>query len=236
MRFSPLAIAGAALTTLVGLGSAAAQDIVTDDQPAVRRQLLMRDDRLELGGFVGTTLGDTYQATPELGLLGRYYFSDMFGVGLQLDVGPAAVDTDIASNFQSSGATRSSDVEYAHPLLLSSIHLQYVPWIGKVNVFDTKVVKYDLGVQLGLGGAMMSSDADDLAGFKPGGEVGVALRVFLTPALTGQVRVSDYLYSADDALYVGGSPPEKVDEKFGNHFVFAIGFSYLTPAPKGYSR
>jgi outer membrane beta-barrel protein len=222
----------AAAAVLLSAAPSHAESNDLDGSPAVRRQFMMRSDRIELSGSVGSTFAEVYQQTALLGLGGRYYINDSFAAGLQLDIGTIAFPTNLTSNFEDadgslpSSARRADKVDYAIPRVSAGVEVQYVPWVGKLNLLESKIIRFDLAAQLGLGGSLRSSDSEDLAGFKFGPSAGVTLRVFLSDNTAVHLRVTDYLYTAADARF----EDDELDESFGHHFVSMVGFSYFLPA------
>ncbi len=209
-------------TMLVG-ATAFAQSALMDEGAAIRRQKLLRNERLELIGDLGTTAGEVYERGALIGLGARYYINDTLGAGLQLDIAPAFFDTSVTANFN---ADPTVDATFGHAALSTAVEVQYVPWVGKLNWVDRRVVRYDISTHLGLGGALRTSDSDALAGFKFGPTVGISLRFFYTDQVAFHVRATDYLYTAADVQSEKQSP----DEAFSNHVVGMVGISYFIPS------
>ncbi len=220
---------------------ASAQSRSLVEGPSVRRQLLFRSARFELSPAAGVAFGQTYQRDLFVGVTGRYHLTNAFSAGVNALVGATAFDTSIAGNTEELDPLGARELNYTTQTLLTDVHLSYVPLSGKYNLFGSVIKHYDVYIAVGVGGALLSSDSDDLSGFQIGPAVTIGLRTFLSDRVALHLRVSDYLYASDDAQRIGrtslGRPdPEPVEDVFRNHFVGMAGVSIVFPSEVAVSR
>ncbi len=234
-------VLGTLLSAAPSLAVAQSRSLQTG--PVVRRQLLYRSDRFELAPSLGMALGSVYQPTAILTVGGRYHQTNSFALGLNVNLGLLNLDTSIASNFEEialdEAASDRPALEYARPLLMTDFHLAYVPLAGKVNLFGKHIIHYDIYLSAGVGGAMVSSDAEDLSGFEFGPALGVGMRTFVTDQIAVNFLFQDYLYAGADAQRFccgPGGVPESADESFRNHAIGSVGISVFFPPEVRVSR
>ena len=221
---------------------AQAQSRSLQSGPVVRRQLLFRSDRLEVSPMLASTIAPVHQRTIFLSVAGRYHLTNAFALGLNANLGALNMNTSVARNYEDAileipGSQRPSN-EYATPLLLTDFHLSYVPIHGKVNLFN-EIVHWDMYITAGVGGALIQSDADDLAGFEFGPAIGVGLRTFVSDKFAVNVLFQDYIYSGADAQEFCCGPrgePREVSERMRSHIVGGAGVSIFFPSEVRVSR
>lgn len=238
-----VACACAALAVLVFSADVAAQSRSFQSGPVVRRQLLYRSDRMELAPMIGSGIAPVYQRTLFLSVAARYHLTNSFSLGVNANLGALSLDTSVARNYEEirdeiPGARRP-ELEYATPLLMTDFHLSYVPLHGKVNLLGSHILHWDMYLTAGVGGALISSDADDLSGFEFGPAIGVGIRTFVQDRMAVNILFQDYLYSSADAQEFccgAGAEPVPVEERFRNHVVGSIGVSFFFPSEVRVSR
>jgi len=221
---------------------AAAQDRNLLSGPAVRRQLLYRSDRFELAPVLGSSIAPVYQRSIFLSVAARYHLTNAFSLGANVNVSPVQLDTSVARNFEELERERlpadRASIDYASPLALLDVHLSYVPAYGKVNMLGN-ILHWDVFLTGGVGGALVTSDADDLGGFKFGPALGVGLRTFLNDKFAFNVLFQNYLYSSAEAqrsccgVRAVATP---VEETFKSHVIGSAGVSIFFPAEVRVSR
>jgi outer membrane beta-barrel protein len=221
---------------------AEAQSRSLQSGPVVRRQLLFRSDRLEVSPMIASSIAPVYQRTIFLTVAGRYHLTNAFSLGLNANVGGLNLNTSVARNYEDSiveiPGSRRPSLEYATPLLLTDFHLSFVPLHGKVNLFNN-ILHWDFYLTAGVGGALISSDSDDLSGFEFGPAIGVGLRTFVSDKFAVNVLFQDYLYSSADAQEICCGPrgePREVNDRFRSHVVGGAGVSIFFPSDVRVSR
>lgn len=215
------------------LPEAAAQSRSLDEGPVVRRVLLYRSDRFEIGGSpIALTLGDMYQRNPMLQVVADYHLTNYLSLGINAGFSPFMIKTSTARNFESSNPLRARNVDFARPTLLSDIHLGVVPFSGKLNQSNRGVIPFDFHILAGFGMAMIKSDNDDLSGMRVGPTFAVGLRFFVTDSLAIWTRLQDYIYPSLDAAMRGNI----VEEKWQHTLLFSIGVSTFSPSSLRVSR
>ncbi len=241
-RRLPISFVFAFLALTVFAADVAAQSRSLQSGPVVRRQLLYRSDRLELAPSIGTSIAPVYQRTLFLSVAARYHLTNAFALGVNANLGGVNLNTSIARNYDEisgeiAGSERPS-LEYATPLLMADFHLSLVPIHGKLNMLG-HILHWDMYLTAGVGGVVVTSDSDDLAGFEFAPAIGVGLRTFIMDKLAINVLFQDYLYSSADAQqFCCGARPEPgpVEERFRNHIVGSVGVSIFFPSDVRVSR
>ncbi|MFT4703008.1 MAG: outer membrane beta-barrel protein [Bradymonadia bacterium] len=208
--------------------------------PAVRRQLLFRSDRVELTPGLGIGMLNPYKRSAYFALSLRYHLTNAVALGVNTHVGMIHFDTSISNEFETysqrqSAATRP-ELAFAEPLLLTDLHLSYVPFHGKFNLFARHTVHFDFYVLLGVGAAVIQSDSDDVAGVAFGPSIGVGVRTFLSEQLAMNIRFQDYMYNGADVQRSDAGVARDVDESFRNHIVATVGLSIFFPSSVRVSR
>ena len=101
LLFVPL-VAAVLFAGLSGLtpAEASAQTRSFEEGPVVRRMLLFRSNKLELAPSLGVAFGNVYQRELFLSVLGRYHLTNSFALGLNVSLGPVALNTPIAGNLE----------------------------------------------------------------------------------------------------------------------------------------
>lgn len=238
-----VALVAGVLALSVFAADATAQSRSFQSGPVVRRQLLFRSDRMELAPTLGSSIAPVYQRTLFLAVAARYHLTNSFSLGVNANLGALSVNTSIARNYEdiTDGipGSRRPRLEYATPLLMTDFHLSYVPLHGKVNLFGSHIMHWDMYLTAGVGGALVSSDADDLSGFEFGPALGVGLRSFVKDNLAVNLLFQDYLYSSADAQEFccgARAEPVPVEERFRNHVVGSVGVSIFFPSEVRVSR
>ena len=194
----------------------------------VRRQKLMRSGRMELGVALGSSLGDTYKRSHPISLLGNYYFSDEFGVGLAAFFAMSS-ETALAEEIRLIRPNRvAGDESFSSVSLGAGLDFLYTPLHGKVSLLGISAVKYDLAV---TGGAhllqVVGAQSD---GFKPAPAVGINSHFFIDDRLAVSVFFKSFIYPrADRSILVSGVPQS--EETWALHHFGGLSFSFFTGKP-----
>ncbi len=239
--FAAVLVSAAVVVPAVAPTEASAQSRSLQEGPVVRRQLLYRSARFELVPALGSAIGPVYQRELFLAVTGRYHLNNSLAVGLNANAGLLALDTSIASNYETADPLGSRQLYYAKQTALLDLHLAYSLFSGKTSLIGGALSYLDLYVAIGGGGALLTADsvAEDLGGFRFGPAVSVGLRVFFMEQFALNLRFSDYLYSsAYSQRVVAGVPPrpQEVDERFRSHFIGTLGVSIFFPGEVRVSR
>ncbi|MCB9507541.1 MAG: outer membrane beta-barrel domain-containing protein [Myxococcales bacterium] len=238
-----LAVAVALGALVVDSAESQAQSRSLQSGPAVRRQLLFRSDRFELAPLLGSSIAPAFKRSIFLTVTGRYHLTNAFGLGVNANVGVLDLDTSVTRNYAdirlSEPVQERSEVYYAEHPILFDFHLSYVPLSGKANLIGNHILHWDVFLTAGVGGAMRSSDADDVAGFSFGPAIGVGMRTFVSDKIAVTALFQDYLYSSAEAQrYCCGiaAEPTPVEERFRSHVVGSLGVSVFFPSDVRVSR
>ncbi len=244
-RFVQIALLAAlAAVTIAAFPSAAqAQRRASlEEGSIVRRQLLYRSSRFELQPRLGGTLNDSFKRNVLAGLDMNYYLTNKFGLGVGGVFGAVSVDTDLLEQINGTlGGEDTEGLSFTLTTLLIDAHISYVPIFGKLSVFKSNILDYDLHLLAGFGGALLgvegNTEGELLSGFKPGPMLGLGFRIFASNNFAITVDVRDYIYSSAD-IQEGpqdGRRPAPVTE-LRNNLTLGLGVSVFFPGEVPISR
>lgn len=230
-----------ALLVLVSFASvASAQNRSLSEGPFVRRELLYRSSRVEIAPSLGVAFGGIYEREIMVGAAFRYHLTNSFSVGLNANFAPVSLDSSLTNNLATANPEVSREVETSFQRLLTDIHVSYVPIAGKINLFGNHTYHYDFSVGAGVGGALLSSDADDIAGFKFGPALTMGMRFFVSDNIAINLRTSTYFYASALAQRIivdnGVRAPQPFEERFRAHTIGMLGISVFLPGDVRVSR
>jgi len=170
MRKSALLVFGFVL--LVTSTALAQRQNPLEGQPAVRRRLLLRDNRFELGPQFGFAINRPFYHAILLGVKAEYHFSDWIAVGATFGYAPNPLNikTGLTDNilgqlpdtYDPSTATQlvPSKAMAENPMLrlnmLLGAQASITPFFGKMALFSKLFLNYDFYGFLGFGAAMYS--------------------------------------------------------------------------------
>jgi outer membrane beta-barrel protein len=211
-----------------------------EEGPIVRRKLLFRSSRFELVPRLGFTLNDAYKRNLMVGLDANYHLTNHFSLGASVGYGVLASNTDLLDQINTAVDPVVLDqLRYSTIQVLFDAHVGYVPLFGKISVVDKYVMDYDLSLELGFGGALITAvtdgnplGMDGLSGFKPAPMIGAGFRLFVTDNIAISVSLKDYIYSSAD-VQDGGDEPES---ELRNNFTLGVGASFFFPSDVKVSR
>ncbi len=227
------------ISVAAGLGARTADASSLDEQPVIRRQLLLRGGRHELTVQLGATMADSLAHNWMLGGSYQYFFNNWLGAGLGLSFNlctlmPDTCKTSLAEHVESANPhiDELDGVSAFGALVLPYVTL--VPMNGKMGMFG-KVVHYD--THLLAGGAILTvgalgggSELDDTV-FGP--MWGVGQRVFIDDAMAVTVTLQDLIVSRSANVTESGEPAE---EEYENNFLLTVGLSFYFPRKVKVSR
>lgn len=232
---------GLLLLCLFLASTASAQNRSLSEGPVVRRQLLFRSDKVEIAPALGMALGGVYEREVMLGAAVRYHLTNSFSAGLNLHFSPYQIQSSLAANLETASPEVARELDYATQTALVDVHLSYVPIGGKVNLLGRTTYYYDFYLGAGIGGALLTSDSDDLSGFKFGPALTAGFRLFVTDNIAINLRATSYLYNSALAqrtfIADNGRPlPQQIEERFRAHTLGLIGVSIFLPGDVRVSR
>ena len=232
-RLTSLTLAVAVSATLLTMTApeVCAQSRSLEEGPIVRRQLLYRSNRFELTPSLAHTLNDSYRRAAFLNLGTNYHLTNDFSLGLHAGWG-LSYNTNILSEIEATSPSVARELAFAETTLLMNFHLGWVPYYGKFNFLDTTTVNFDLHLLGGLGAALVTSESDDLSGFKFGPAIGIGMRFFFDGDTALTLEVIDHMYSQADAQRSG----ERVEESFGHTVLVSVGISFFVTGDLRVSR
>jgi outer membrane beta-barrel protein len=227
------------LVSLSFASFAAAQNRSLYEGPVVRRELLYRSSKMEIAPALGVAFGGIYQREIMAGAAFRYHLTNSFSVGLNVNYG-IGMDSSLTDNLATASPEVSRQVETSVQTLLTDVHVSYVPIAGKINLFGNSTYHYDFSIGAGVGGALLSSDAEDIAGFKFGPALTLGMRFFVTDNIAINLRTTSYFYASALAQRIvvdnGVRAPQPFEERFRAHTIGMLGISIFLPGDVRVSR
>lgn len=239
----PLVSGSLALALALSAAPALAEDVGgLEAAPLVRQQLLLRGGRHEVTAALSLSLGDAFMrgVAPTFGY--TYYLFNWFGVGADFSYNlcgmlGGACKTDLAEQVEAIHPDLQGE-ELSDVSLLTFMVTPYaalVPITGKVGLFGTTVVNWDL--HLTLGGALVGTgNAGKGTTLKSGTAVapvfGIGQRFYLGRSLAVTVSLRDYILNRALNSSVGGAAQGdegSASEEIENVFFLTIGASFYFP-------
>ncbi len=188
---------------------------------AVPKKRMLKRGRLELVPYAGASLNDAYYQHLSAGASLIYYLHDAFGLGVSADFMYLHARTHnldvVRQTFTSVPAV------FELPRLLTHIDAYWVPIYGKVSLFDSKIIHFDLYTTFGLGLAFAGDR------HPPAANVGVGQRFVLGDWLALHFEVRDHLFI--DTQEVDQIPRSDIQ----SYVMFTAGLSLFVPPSFEYS-
>ncbi len=241
-RLTAIVLAAVTFTGLLAVPMVAVAErrASLEEGPIVRRKLLFRSSRFELAPRIGSTLNDAYKRNLMVGVDANYHLTNHFSLGVGFGYGVLASNTDLLDQVNGSVDPEiSNGLRYATTQILFDAHVSYVPLFGKISILDSSVLDYDLSLDLGFGGALITAVADGdaqgsdlLSGFKPAPVIGLGFRVFVSDSIAINLAVKDYIYSIADVQEEGVEP----NTELRNNVAIGVGASFFFPTDVKVSR
>lgn len=208
-----------------------------DEQPVIRRQLLLRGSRHELTADLGGTLADSFRRNLMAGLSYQYYFDNWIGAGLSLSANVCGVlggmcKTSLAEDVEQT-RPEVGELEGLSALSMMVIpHLSVVPVSGKFGAFK-RVMYFDTHLLAGAAVVKVSSEDGALDDTVFGPVIGIGQRIFLGDSLALTISLRDIILNR--VLNVD-QDKKKADAQYENNFVFLVGLNFYLPGEVKVSR
>jgi outer membrane beta-barrel protein len=174
-----IALLVAAAGVVLPAPHAAAQDVEVTGPlagaPAVRRMRIYRDGRFQIQPTFGVTLNDEFSRTMLAGAQIGYHFTDWLGLQAFFDYGVFGLDTGLTDQISERGQTTSRN-ELSLPQnnnfpdqigtldFLTGAQLTFIPFRGKLSLFQAAFVDTDLYLFGGVAAASVSERSDVVNG------------------------------------------------------------------------
>ena len=209
----------------------------------VRRKLLFRSTRFEVAPLVGFTLADPFNRNILAGANVSFHLTNSFGIGATFGYGVTSLSTDLRNNIDAVVPEEDrSEIAYSTTRFVANVEGSYVPLFGKLSLFNSVILNYDLHLLLGAGfvgrGAQPSFDTgatsaaiDTLSGGTAAGVVGVGGRFYLNDFISFNTQVRDYIYSSSQVSFGTVGEPE-----LRNNLMLSVGASFFFPTAVKVSR
>jgi hypothetical protein len=224
--FAALASVALSFSSPTAAFAAEEQDVLAGS-PVVRRQLLFRDGRHELGGRVASTLGDPYTVSLLPGLRYDYHVFDWLAVGTDIYVG-IPVKLGFQDEIQSR-VERANDeftMEATSLSFAGLIRASVAPFSGKSMLFDVLPLKFDVHLDLGGGVAGIRGGTEIGNSISPAFAVGGGLRTFVTEVIAFEAGVN-FLFAK--RTYSVNRDNQVPGDAFVAHPILQLGASIFLP-------
>jgi outer membrane beta-barrel protein len=205
------------------------------DIVVVPRKAVLKTSRLELAPMAGLTINDPLIRHVAFGGQLNYFFSDVFGVGLEgIYYRRDITDTGSLIGLQYHRVPTLNEMKWA-----ASLDFTYVPIYGKFALVNRSIIHWEASVIGGVGITHTEiiprnpSDAvfsnDDITP-----SLGIGGRLFLTNWLALFFNVRDYIYpdKFESANRMGGSADDakrNADTQIVNNVLLTLGASFFVP-------
>jgi outer membrane beta-barrel protein len=206
---------------------ALAEDDVLSGTPVVRRNLMMRDGRQEIGVTFGTTMGDPYVRNLMPGVRYDLHITDWLSIGADAMVGiamPTATSDEVEAKTVKSN--ESFEMEATNLAFLAGARASVAPVAGKFLV-GTVPVNFDLHVNLGVGVASVSGTSSIPATISVAPMIGGGMRVFLSKVVAINVDLNDYFVDRTLAVDRNNKAP---GTSFATNMMFSTAVTFFLPS------
>jgi outer membrane beta-barrel protein len=190
------------------------------DQPeAVKKRFVPTDGRIEISGFLGTSLNDPFLDNYPLGVEVNYHLNEISSVGLIVE-GYANTNTSYVAQLQSQ-VTGSNTIPFAQnpqPTFATLAEYEFTPYYGKISLSKQNVLNLNISATARAGMINLSVGGSSIAG-----GLGLNERFFFTRNFGIKLDLSALFYTKPDIL----GPPNAtttVTELF-----FTLGAVWLLP-------
>jgi outer membrane beta-barrel protein len=192
-----------------------------DRVKAVPRKTMLKHHRFEVSPFISASLNDAYYQHLAAAGSAIFYPHDAFGIGVGADWLYANIKSDSVDTVRTS--LTSVPAVFELPDLFVHIDAYWVPIYGKLSLFDSQIVHFDIYGVAGMGVAFAGDRRPPLA------TVGVGQRFVLSDFLALRFEVRDHLFV--DSLEVDQVPRSDIQ----SYVMFLAGVSIFLPPSFDYT-
>ncbi|MBM4319050.1 MAG: outer membrane beta-barrel domain-containing protein [Deltaproteobacteria bacterium] len=201
-----------------------------DEQPVIRRQLMLRGSRHELSVALGGTIADSFSRNYMLGASYQYYFDNWIGVGLSLSANLCGVlggmcKTALAEDVEATNPDVDSMDDVSRLSMMAIPQLTVVPISGKLGLFR-RIIHFDTHLVAGAAVVKVSSEGGEIDETLYGPAIGIGQRFFLGDGLAITFSLQDIILNRVLNTTESG---KKADAQYENNFVFLIGVNFFLP-------
>jgi outer membrane beta-barrel protein len=189
---------------------------------AVPRKALLKSHRFELSPMIGLSLNDPYYQHYTLSGSAIFYPHDSFGIGIGIDWIYLHAPTGNIDAVRQSLTSVIAVVEL--PTLFAHLDLYWLPIYGKVSLFDSAIVNFDLYAAAGAGVATEFGTHNP-----PEVNVAIGQHYVLEQWLALRFEVRDHIFL--DTQQANGIMQSSVQ----SYVVFMAGLSFFIPPTFEYS-
>lgn len=197
-------------------------DGVVDRVKAVPRRDLLKRRRLELSPHTGVSLNDPYFVHLEFGGTLVFYPHDNFGIGIGADyfyAHPRTTNVD-AVRLGLTSVLATFDL----PVLMAHLDFYWLPIYGKVSVFNSWIVNFDLYASAGVGVATAFGTHTPMEA-----NIAIGSHYALTQWLAIRAEVREHMFV--DTQVANNIPRSSVQ----SYTMFLLGVSFFVPPTFEYS-
>lgn len=199
-----------------------------EDAPPIRARVELRAKRHQVTPIFGFSMNDAYQRSLSAGITYRYYVNNWLGVGIDFVGTYFNFDTGLTEQIdaQLSAPGKSGKPSTSNPSIIPTVAVTFVPIYGKMMLFGTFPMAYDVQITLGAGYALTNGEGriDDGGSFAP--MWGVGTRFFFSDWIALEVGLRDYII---DMPIVAPSDVKDPEPSFTQNFMVTLGVSFFFP-------
>lgn len=191
------------------------------DQPeAVKKRFVPTDGRIEIGGFLGTSLNDAFLYNYPLGIEAQYHLNEISALGLMVEAF-ASTNTSYVGQLQNQVNGAGQKIPFAQNPQANFAALaeyEFTPYYGKISLSKQNVLNLNISATARAGMLNLSVGGSSIAA-----GLGLNERFFLTRNFGIKLDLSALLYTKPDILGVANATTT-VTELF-----FTLGAVWLLP-------
>jgi outer membrane beta-barrel protein len=192
-----------------------------DRVKAVPRKTMLKRQRIELTPFFSLSLNDAYFQHLAAAGSAVFYPHDAFGIGVGVDWLYANVKSDSVDAVRQN--LTSVPAVFEHPRMFAHVDAYWVPIYGKLSLFDSQIIHFDIYATAGMGVAFAGGRRPPLA------TVGVGHRFVLNDFMALRFEVRDHLFV--DSQLVDNVPRSDIQ----SYVMFLAGVSIFVPPTFDYT-
>ncbi len=190
------------------------------DQPeAVKKRYVPTDGRIEVGGFLGTSLNDPFLYDYPVGIEAQYHLNEISALGLIVE-GYANTNTSYVSQIQQINGAGSA-IKFGQnpqPTFAALAEYEFTPYYGKISLSKQNVLNLNISATARAGMMNLSVGGSSITG-----GLGLNERFFFTRNFGIKLDLSALFYTKPDIL---GAPNVTITE---TELFFTLGAVWLLP-------
>ncbi|MCK5690525.1 outer membrane beta-barrel domain-containing protein [Myxococcota bacterium] len=192
------------------------QKSVRDIIKSVPRKPILKRRRFEFTGTSSLSLNDAYYQHVATGGGLTYWLHNAFGVGVRADWFFAHLRSDNLDVVRRSLISVPAVMELPRAFLLGE--LNWVPFYGKISLFDTNIIHFEVYTVAGVGAATPMDGT-----YSPSATFALGQRYILSDWMSLKFEVRDYIYVSSQEV------DSHIHSDIQNYIMFNAGISIFFP-------